>query len=233
MHLFPVRHHSPRASAVLRGFLDDVQPDLVLVEGPSDATPLMDVLADRDTEPPVAILGFRTDGTPGSSLWPFASYSPEYVAIRWAQTHGRRAAFIDIPTGTSLASPDRGETGLDNSDRDAAGDGGEPPPPSINQLCVERTGYRSFEEFWEASFEAPAHDAEGFRAALVAYADLVRAEDRHEFHRARDAYMTREIEAQIASNDARNAVVVLGAAHAAAMAAGDVDRALEAALPAP
>ena len=26
---------------------------------------------------PVAILGYRIDGTPGSALWPFASYSPE------------------------------------------------------------------------------------------------------------------------------------------------------------
>ena len=235
MHLFPVRHHSPRASAVLRGFLDAVQPDLVLVEGPSDATPLMDVLADRDTEPPVAILGFRTDGTPGSSLWPFASYSPEYVAIRWAQTHSRRAAFIDIPTGTSLASPDRHEDGLDGEAAadGPGGDANDTPPPSINQLCVERTGYRSFEEFWEASFEAPAHDADGFRAALVAYADLVRAENRNAFHRARDAYMTREIEAQIGSSASDNVVVVLGAAHAAAMAAGDVDRSLEATLPAP
>jgi hypothetical protein len=44
--------------------------------------------------------------------------------------------------------------------------------------------------------------------------------------------MAREIDAQIASAAAGNAVVVLGAAHAAAMAAGDVDRSLEATLPA-
>ena len=66
MHLFPVRHHSPRASWVLRQFLDQVQPDVVLVEGPVDATDLAAVITDRDTEPPIAILGLRTDGTPGS-----------------------------------------------------------------------------------------------------------------------------------------------------------------------
>jgi Family of unknown function (DUF5682) len=232
MHLFPVRHHSPRASAVLRGLLDAVQPDLVLVEGPSDATPLVDILADTETEPPVAILGFRTDGTPGSSLWPFASYSPEYVALRWAQTHQRRAAFIDIPTGTSLASHDGEHVDVES---DAGGeDENLPAPPTINQLCAERTGYRSFEEFWEASFEAPAHDLGGFRAALMAYADLVRGEDRDSFHRARDAYMSREIEAQMSSGVApQKVVVVLGAAHAAAIVAGDVDRSLEATLPPP
>jgi len=232
MHLFPVRHHSPRASAVLRGFLDTVQPDLVLVEGPSDATPLVDVLVDRETEPPIAILGFRTDGTPGSALWPFASYSPEYVAIQWAQANRRRAAFIDIPTGTSLASRDHEHAGLE---QETAADGEPTPPsPTINELCVERTGYRSFEEFWEASFEAPAHDVDGFRAALTAYADLVRDEHRDAFHRARDAYMTREIEVQTASGVPSDRIVaVLGAAHAAAIAAGDVDRSLESTLPAP
>ena len=166
MHLFPVRHHSPRASAVLRGFLDAVQPEVVLVEGPSDATSLVEVLVDNDTEPPVAILGFRTDGTPGSSLWPFASYSPEYVAIQWAVAHGRRAAFIDIPTGTSLASHDREHVDIDDAgaEEDAAG---AVPEASMSDLCAERTGFRSFEEFWEASFEAPAHDLDSFRSALA------------------------------------------------------------------
>jgi len=83
MLLFPVRHHSPRTSWVLRHVLDTVRPEVVLVEGPVDATGLVPAITDRETEPPVAVLAFRTDGTPGSSLWPFASYSPEYVALKW------------------------------------------------------------------------------------------------------------------------------------------------------
>ena len=224
MHLFPVRHHSPRASVVVRAFLDAVQPEMVLIEGPIDATPLIDVLADKDTEPPIAILGFRTDDTPGSALWPFASYSPEYVAIRWAQQHGRRAAFIDIATGTSLAVDQ--EPGHHLADDDAGS--------NLNARCAERTGFRSFDEFWDASFETPRHDPESFRAALIAYADLVRQEDRGTFHRARDAYMSREIDKVVASGvSSNNIAVILGAAHAAALAAGDVDRSLEATLPAP
>ncbi len=63
-HYFPVRHHSPRTSAVLRSFLDAVRPRIVLVEGPSDATPLIPIIVDADSRPPIAILGYRTDGTP-------------------------------------------------------------------------------------------------------------------------------------------------------------------------
>lgn len=237
MHLFPVRHHSPRASWVLRQFLDSVQPEIVLVEGPVDATDLVPVITDRETEPPVAILGFRTDGTPGSSLWPFASYSPEYVAIHWAQTHGRRAAFIDIPTGTCLAaaaadSADHAEP----ADAEAAerADSADPAERRLDERCAERTGFRSFDEFWEASFEAPKHDVDGFRSALLAYADLVRTQTRGTFHRSREAFMAREIDAIIASGvPAEKVAVVLGAAHAAALTAGDVDRSLEASLPSP
>ena len=55
VHVFPVRHHSPRTSAVLAAFLDEVSPDLVLVEGPEDATAIIDVLVDAETKPPVAV----------------------------------------------------------------------------------------------------------------------------------------------------------------------------------
>src|SRR5262245_34785547 len=94
VHLFPVRHHSPRTSFVLRRYLEQVRPKMVLVEGPCDAEIVLDVLLDAGTAPPVAILGYRTDGTPGSSLFPFASYSPEYVALRWAREHGATARLI-------------------------------------------------------------------------------------------------------------------------------------------
>jgi hypothetical protein len=101
--LFPVRHHSPRASAALYGYLDRVRPKVVLVEGPSDTTELIDILVDKETKPPVAILGYRIDGTPGSSLWPFASYSPEYVALEWAARNGAKSMFIDMTVGQALA----------------------------------------------------------------------------------------------------------------------------------
>jgi hypothetical protein len=102
VHLFPVRHHSPRTSHALKRFLDQVKPALVLVEGPNDADTAIDVMLDAETKPPIAILGYRTDGEPGSSLFPFASYSPEYVALKWAKENGAQSRFIDISTGQGL-----------------------------------------------------------------------------------------------------------------------------------
>lgn len=262
VHLFPVRHHSPRTSHVLRAFLDQVKPKAILIEGPGDADHLVDVLLDPETKPPVAIMGYRTDGTPGSSLWPFASYSPEFVALRWARDHGAATKFIDITIGQSLAA-ERGEPvdmedpgaleeaeGDDDEDLDAdrppedaeaaaeaGGAGGgsadlveaSRPEPSLYQRVAESRGFRSFEEFWEASFEAPKYEPDAFRGALLAYADLVRAEpiDRS-FHRARDAYMAARIGEYVAKGvKPEEIAVVVGAAHAAAFAAKDVEPALE------
>ena len=92
--------------------------------------------------------------------------------------------------------------------------------PSLWDEIASRAGFRSFEEFWEASFEAPDYDEVGFRAALTAYADLVRdVAVRDPIHAARDAFMAQ----RIAEASEPNVACVLGAAHVAALAAGAVD----------
>ncbi len=240
VHLLPVRHHSPRSSAVVSAVLDRVRPRAVLVESPADAEPLLPALVDPGTVPPVAILGYRTDGTPGSSLWPFAAYSPEWVALRWAAEHGARAVLIDVPVGVALASHDRsGEEAAEESgegapeEGSAQGEEGPAPAAGAGEAAARARGFRGFEEFWEASFEAPAHDPAGFRDALLAWAALVREQGRRAEDAARDAFMARRIAEVVASGVPPEAIaVVTGAAHSAAFAAGDVDPAREADLPA-
>ncbi len=238
IHIFPVRHHSPRSTAALRAFLETHQPEAVLVEGPSDAGDLIGVLVDEATEPPVAILGYRTEGEPGSSVWPFAAYSPEFEALRWARAKGRRAEFVDIPTGIALAAHEPADEEPEEGDPDDA-EGGAPMPeepdgPSIEQRCAEAHGFRSFEEFWEARFEAPDFDPDDFRKALVAWADLTRDEDYAPIHRRRDAFMLRRVEEVVDDGVAPERIVlVVGAAHASAMLARDLDPAAADALPEP
>ncbi|NUP08879.1 MAG: hypothetical protein HOW73_22760 [Polyangiaceae bacterium] len=236
VHLFPVRHHSPRTSFVLERMLERVKPALVLVEGPEDATPLIGALVDPETVPPVAILGYRADGKPGSALWPFAAYSPEYVALRWAVRNGVEARFIDISTGQSLAT-ERPRPKKHAPDEHRGLEGDAPPEElasdatpfvaddSMFDRIAEIAGFRSFEEFWEASFEAPDYDESSFRAALVGYAELVRHEGADvDYHRARDAFMAKRIDEAIAAGTPPDRIVaVLGAAHAAALAISDVD----------
>ena len=222
VHLFPVRHHSPRASAVLERLLERVAPARVLVEGPEDAGGVIDVLVDPETRPPVAILAYRTDGKPGSSLWPFASYSPEYVALRWARRRGVACAFIDVPSGCGMGRGREDEAAADGDAPDIESDAEVP----FELAAAEAVGHRSFEEMWEAFYEAPGHDVESFSTALLAYAEAIRVGgERDDWHRARDSHMARRIREHMAE-EAGPIAVVLGAAHAAAFLAGDVDPSL-------
>ncbi|RKH71497.1 hypothetical protein D7X96_08270 [Corallococcus interemptor] len=229
---FPVRHHSPRTTAVLLKWLERVKPSVVLVEGPCDATALVDVLCDAQTRPPVAILGYRTDGTPSSSLWPFAAYSPEYQALKWARANGARVEFIDIPVGVSLAV-DRQAPGLGvETEGTEEGTGVPDEAMPLTEAFARSQGHRSFEEFWEASFEAPDWSPEQFRPVLTAWADVVNAGPRPGYHRQRDAFMARKVLEVVAGGVAPEKVaVVAGAAHTAAFLAGDVDPKEEAKLP--
>ena len=168
---------------------------MVLIEGPADATDLIDVLVDPETRPPIAILGYRTDGIPGSAMWPFADYSPEYVAARWARAKGRRVEFVDITVGQALAVPEETPDGeAADIEADPAGKPGQPEPAAAGGQAADGAtdpapdtqplgarvaaeyGYRSFDEFWEAMFEGPAYEPEAFRTALLAWADVVRME---------------------------------------------------------
>jgi uncharacterized protein DUF5682 len=240
----PVRHHSPRSSAVVRALLDRARPKLVLVEGPCDAGGLVPLLLDPETVPPVALLGYRTDGEIASAFWPFAAYSPEYVALRWARENGAEARFIDVPVGVSLSDDARvlregraGPAGLEAeaSRAEASRAEGEGPAQSVFEACAEGAGLRSFEELWEAHLEAPAYEPDEFRGLVVEFAHLVRAHASRAIDRARDAFMLRTIgealrEANVSGGEA---AVVAGAAHVAAFASGEVDPGLEALLPPP
>ncbi len=249
VHLFPVRHHSPRSSAVLRAYLDQIRPKRIMVEGPSDAAHLIEILVDKETQPPIAILGYRTDGTPASSLWPFASYSPEYVALAWAAEHNAQSDFIDVPIGQAIAPFGNGSAPEPppetppfemaeppDTTPEPAQSGAEQhyPELSIELACAYKLGYRSFEEFWEASFEAPDYEPADFRKALLAYADLMRKQGDRAMHQARDAYMAQCIFNAIENGTKpEDIAVVVGAAHAAAFAALDVDLTLLGLLPEP
>jgi uncharacterized protein DUF5682 len=224
VHVFPVRHHSPRSALLAAEFLDEARPEAVLIEGPIDATPLVEVLTDPETLPPIAILGYRTDGQADSALWPFAAYSPEYAAMIWAKANGRRVELIDIPIGSALAA---GQAKAPREERRSEG-------RDVFDRCADAAGLRSFEEFWEAAFEVPRHAPAPFRAALLAYADLVRNEVPRPIDRARDAHMAERIMLAIADGlPPEKIAVIAGAAHAAAFVAKDVDLAALSDVPKP
>ncbi len=110
-HCFGIRHHGPGcARSLLRAF-DELQPDCVLIEGPPEADELLSFVLDAAMTPPVALLGYCPDEPRLAVYHPFATFSPEWQALRWAASHGVPVRFIDLPLTHEL--------GMEKAARDA------------------------------------------------------------------------------------------------------------------
>src|SRR5581483_9338689 len=100
--LFGIRHHGPGSARRLLEALDALRPVAVLIEGPSDASDLLPMLADPEMTTPVALLAYAEEDPAQASFFPFADYSPEYQAARWAVGHSAVLRFIDLPASDRL-----------------------------------------------------------------------------------------------------------------------------------
>ena len=100
---FGVRHLSPAGAFHLRRLLDEVRPQLVLVEAPADLEPLLPDIVRSGTQPPIAMLAYTREPPVRSLLYPLAEYSPEYQAMLWAREHNVPCRFMDLPSDIFLA----------------------------------------------------------------------------------------------------------------------------------
>src|SRR5207302_1050535 len=83
-----------------------VRPQVVLIEGLTDADALIPHFTNKGSRPPLAILAY-TDSVPVRTLvYPLARYSPEYQALRWAHDNDVRVEFIDLPSDIFLGLQD-------------------------------------------------------------------------------------------------------------------------------
>ncbi|WP_436527536.1 DUF5682 family protein [Actinoplanes sp. HUAS TT8] len=103
---YGIRHHGPgSARAVVRELVAQ-QPEILLVEGPPEADELVRWVADGGLEPPVALLGYAADDPGRAAFWPFAVFSPEWQAIRWAVESGVPVRFFDLPYAYRVGASD-------------------------------------------------------------------------------------------------------------------------------
>ncbi|MEU9180655.1 DUF5682 family protein [Streptomyces sp. NPDC048550] len=140
--LLGVRHHGPGSARAVRAALDAARPAAVLIEGPPEGDALLPLAADPGMRPPVALLAHAADDPGRAAFWPLAAFSPEWVAIRWAQEQEVPVPvrFIDLPAAHSLAA----ETDTE-ADPDAAGSV-RPDPLAV---LAETAGYDDPERWWE------------------------------------------------------------------------------------
>ena len=208
---FGVRHLSPAAAYHLRRALDEAQPSVVLVEGPSDLNDQMQWLWHRHTQFPVAIMAYTNTPPVRSLLYPFAVYSPEVQAILWAHEHGVPCRFMDLPSGVFLAFDEGEQQSVDEkSDK-------------TNEKTTTEWVYRRLETltgenhdaFWERHFE----QTEDYQASCNAFGRELRASTAENPRRTaentvREAFMRRQIQDTIdGGTPAEKIFCVCGAYH--------------------
>lgn len=241
VHVFGVRHLSPMGAFQLRRYLDRLRPDVVLIEGLTDATELIPDMTRKGTRPPIAILAY-TDAQPVRTLvYPLAYYSPEYQALSWARENDAKVEFIDLPSDVFLGLQDvelelrerARKRAADDAERPAPPDGEVPTEPLANEQTAAHVpeprqslyeqvarlaGEDDYDTYWERHYE---HNAEGdsYRLAALELGTALREEDDAPRWRAenivREAYMRRRIAETIAAgHDPEKIVVIVGAFHA-------------------
>lgn len=226
VHIFGVRHLSPGGARHLLERLDALSPTAVLIEGPSDATGEIRHLVHVATKPPVAMLAFTEEVPVRTVLWPFAEYSPELQAMKWAHQHGAEASFIDLPSAVTLGLQDA----LFKQEAASATDSSSSylsDHHALYQSIAELAGEANYEMYWERHYEHNMNP-EAYQSAILALSGSLRewseGREREErpgeyaYNAIREAYMARQIQAAIAAgHDPERIVVICGAYHAAAL----------------
>ena len=100
--LFGIRHHGAGSARHLLAALREYQPDCILLEGPPEADALLPLAAEADMQPPVALLAYRPDAPQQAVYYPFAAFSPEWQAMRYAAQAGIPLQFCYLPLAHSL-----------------------------------------------------------------------------------------------------------------------------------
>ncbi|MFF7847445.1 DUF5682 family protein [Streptomyces sp. NPDC007910] len=232
-YLLGVRHHSPALAAVVPALLDEAGAEVVCVELPADFRPWLEHLADPETVAPVALAGTGEGGR--LAFYPFADFSPELAAVRWARDHGAEVVCCDLPLsdpGWSATGPDRerdGDTdglpGIDAADGTGEGDGARPTGETRERgsfagaLAAAGTG-RDGEDMWDRAVEvlAPGCSPDAVRRAALGVGWALRADaDVPASDLAREARMRRVIAESSAGG--RRVAAVIGAFHAPALLA--------------
>ncbi|MFE6336944.1 DUF5682 family protein [Streptomyces sp. NPDC057798] len=123
-YLIGVRHHAPSLAAAVPALLDAARPDVVLVELPAEMQEWLPWLGHEETRAPVALAAAPPDGGGGPAFYPFADFSPELAAVRWAARRGIPTVACDLPLADRAWGGGRGAVGPVSSGPEGRGEAG-------------------------------------------------------------------------------------------------------------
>ncbi|MEL7118229.1 MAG: DUF5682 family protein [Bacteroidota bacterium] len=200
---FGIRHHGPGSAQRLIKALKTLQPDCLLIEIPEDAQSALRFISDPNLKPPVALLLYAPKKLDKASYLPFAVFSPEWQALKYALQQNIHIQAIDLPIGWSVPTQ-----------QDQAFQRQYDPLGKLAELA----GYEDFEKWWDVTFEEEDDDI----AVFTSIQNMIRAMregmlyDESPFTIAREAFMRKGIRKAV-KNGHTNIAVVCGAWHIPAL----------------
>ncbi|MEK7486994.1 MAG: DUF5682 family protein [Planctomycetota bacterium] len=241
-----IRHHGPGSARSMLKCLERLKPDLLLVEGPEEAEPLLPLASDKQMKPPVALLVFAVEDLTRTVFYPFTQFSPEWQAILYSLKRKVPLKFFDLPQTYQLAvvpSKEAENVAIEPINQEKR----NTTPPSSPQktevdaemaveeeedlpefpcdpldLLATSAGFSDGERWWEYMVEQRHGDLElfqGIQEAMTEVRTAVEKEHSHPLSRRealREAWMRRSI--RESEKKFKNIVVICGAWHVPALA---------------
>lgn len=234
-YVLGIRHHGPRSARGVLAELRRIDPDIVLIEGPADADPLVGFVGSDEMSPPVAILAYAATKPAVAAFWPFAAFSPEWQAMCWAVDNARPVRFCDLPASMMLAHSDGGKAGGGRSETEPTDDdltldltepggldAGAPVRTDPIGVLADAAGYDDPERWWDdviethsdgAGFDAIAEAMTALRDELPPVGDL----DERLHEERREAHMRQVLRKARKEPGVQKVAVICGAWHAPAL----------------
>ena len=193
VHLLGIRHHGPGSARAVATALAELQPDVVLIEGPPEADKVVELAGSEEMVPPVALLAYAVDDSTRAAFWPFAVFSPEWQAVEYALAADVPVRFCDLPAAHQFAS--------------SGGDGRR--GLSIDPLATlaNAGGYDDPERWWDDVIESRREGAEPFTVIADAMRELRHGEEATGREAQREAYMRTVLRKAIREGFERIAVI--------------------------
>ncbi|MEZ4677763.1 MAG: DUF5682 family protein [Caldilineaceae bacterium] len=242
--LLGIRHHGPGSAYSVRQALADIQPDLILIEGPGEAEAILPLVADPAMAPPVALLCYAEDNLADAAFYPYATFSPEWQALQFGLQQGLPIRMMDLPQTHHVALYRQAKREAEMALVAAEATESTPTvPPYLQEraldadpltLLAQAAGFEDGERWWEQLVEERSEGLPVFVAiaeAMVAVRAEVEQDAGLPYREAlREAWMRQTLRQAQAEGFARIAVIC-GAWHVPALqglespahdAAGDI-----------
>jgi hypothetical protein len=201
---FPVRHHSPACARLVRQLALEIQPSVILIEGPSDFGDRLPELT-LPHQLPIAIYSYiqLADGQRRGAFYPFCVYSPEWQAIQVARELSIPFQLIDLPWADVAAGDAPIHRYADAEFRQSQ---------YVANLC-QKLGVESFDTLWDTLFEidpnlTPEHYLE--RCHYFCFHMRITEGQISETDLRREAFMIQQIRAAMRSHPGQILVVTGG-----------------------